>query len=212
MLIRDVIMEDSPLDAKKGTMPKLVLYPGRFSPPHIGHMKAWEWLKNEYGNATIVTSDKVDPPRSPFNFQEKKALMMHAGVPQQSIVQVKNPYLAHEIVDTMDKETFVLIFAVSEKDMAEDPRFKFKPKKDGSPSYFQPFKPNQNDLKPASQHGYIATVPTFNFNVLGKPMKSATEFRAQFAQADDDVQAQMIEGLYGSYSDEIHQLMKAKIV
>ena len=69
-----------------------------------------------------------------------------------------------------------------------------------------------NNLQPASKHGYITTVPTFNFNVLGKPMRSATEFRAQFAQADDNTQAQMIEGLYGSYSDEIHNLMKAKIV
>ena len=205
MKIHDILNEQE-------TLRKVVLYPGRFQPPHIGHMKAWEWLKGEYGNATIVTSDKVDPPRSPFNFQEKKALMMHAGVPSDSIVQVRNPYLANEIVDKMDKDSFVLIFAVSEKDMAEDPRFRFGPKKDGSPSYFQSYKDNMNDLKPASQHGYITTVPTFNFNVLGKPMRSATEFRAQFAQADDNTQAQMIEGLYGSYSDEIHNLMKAKIV
>lgn len=190
----------------------LVLYPGRFQPPHIGHMKAWEWLKREYGNATIVTSDKVDPPRSPFNFQEKKLLMTHAGVPFQSIVQVRNPYLANEIVDSMDKDSFVLIFAVSEKDMAEDPRFRFGRKKDGSPTYFQSYKENKHNLQPASQHGYITTVPTFNFNVLGTPMKSATEFRAQFAQADEDTQAQMIQDLYGSYSEKIHDLMKSKIV
>ena len=204
MKIFEVISEQS--------MKTVVLYPGRFQPAHIGHKKAWEWLKNEYGNATIVTSDKVDPPRSPFNFQEKKALMMHAGVPQDSIVQVRNPYMASEIVDKLDKDNTVLIFAVSEKDMSEDPRFAFKPKKDGSPGYLQPYKENMNNLKPASQHGYVTTVPTFRFNVLGEPMKSATEFRAQFAQADDTTQAKMIEGLYGSYSDEIHKLMKEKIV
>lgn len=206
MLIEDIINE-----AEAG-YDKLVLYPGRFQPPHIGHMQAWQWLKKTYGDAYIVTSDKVDPPRSPFNFQEKKRLMMHAGVPENRIIQVKNPYMAQEIVKTVDPNKTVLIFAVSQKDMDEDPRFTFKPKKDGSPSYFQPYKKNQANLEPLSKHGYIATVPTFNFSVNGAPMKSATEFRANFAKADDSTQVKMIRDLYGDYDAGVHELMREKIV
>ena len=209
MLIEDIINEANPARSSYNI---LALYPGRFQPPHIGHMKAWNWLKQNFDDAYVVTSDKVDPPRSPFNFNEKKALFMHAGVPADKIIQVKNPYRADEIVSKFDPNKTVLVFGVSQKDMEEDPRFSFAPKKDGSAGYLQPYKKNIADLKPLSQHGYVAVVPTFKFNVLGKPMRSATEFRSEFANADESTQAKMITDLYGKYSDKIHNLMREKIV
>lgn len=209
MLIEEIIMEANP--AQSGYK-KIALLPGRFQPAHIGHMKAWQYLRNKYDDAYVVTSDKVDPPRSPFNFQEKKSMFIHAGVPSDHIVQVKNPYQATEIVSQFDPNTTVVIFGVSKKDMEEDPRFAFKPKKDGSPGFLQPFEKNQANLEPVSKHAYVVTVPTFSFDVAGNPMRSATEFRANFAQADDSTQAQMIKDLYGKYSDKIHALMRDKIV
>jgi len=175
-------------------------------------MKAWQWLKQKFGDAFIATSDKVVPPKSPFNFNEKKKLFMHAGVPADAVVQVRNPYQATEIVSRYNPDEIVLLFAVSQKDMTEDPRFAFKPKKDGSPGYLQPWSENQGNPEPASKHGYVTVVPTFGFDVQGSPMKSATEFRANFAQADEQTQARMIEDLYGTYNDQVHQLMRAKIV
>jgi hypothetical protein len=174
-------------------------------------MKSWQWLKKKYGDAFIATSDKVALPKSPFNFNEKKKLFMHAGVPANAIVQVRNPYTASEIVDKYNADEITLLFAVSEKDMNEDPRFAFKPKKDGSPGYLQPYAANQGNPEPASKHGYVTVVPTFEFNVNGQPMKSATEFRANFAQADESTQARMIEDLYGKYNEDIHQLMREKL-
>lgn len=209
MLVEDIINEANPASS---SYRKVAIMPGRFQPPHIGHMKAWKWLKNEFGEAYIGTSDKVEPGRSPFNFAEKKALFMHAGVPANNIVQVKNPYVATEIVSKFPPESTVVIFGISQKDMEDNPRFSFKPKKDGSPSFLQPYKDNINDLRPVSEHAYMMTIPTFNFNVNGTQMKSATEFRANFAQADDSTQAKMITDLYGSYSDKIHNIMRDKIV
>lgn len=190
----------------------VVIYPGRFQPPHIGHMKAWQWLKSKYGKAYIATSDKVAPPKSPFNFAEKKKLFMHAGVPSNVVVQVKNPYQALEIVNQFDVDNITLLFAISEKDMDEDPRFSFRPKKDGSPGYLQPFKDNMGNPKSAREHAYVTTVPTFDFKIQGQPMRSATEFRANFAQADDSMQAKMIQDLYGSYNEDIHRLMAERLV
>ena len=186
----------------------VAIYPGRFHPFHKGHVSVYEYLKAKYKNVYIATSDKVGPPKSPFTFAEKKMMMVHAGVPANAIVQTKNPYQAQEILENFDPANTAVVFAVSEKDMDEDPRFSFKPKKDGSPSYFQPI---GKDLATFDKHGYITTVPTLDFDVLGEPMRSATQLRANFAKADEKTQKQMIIDLYGQYDANIHNVMQSKI-
>jgi len=191
-------------------MNHLVVYPGRFHPFHKGHASVYAALVKKFGadKVFIATSDKVLPPKSPFTFEEKKKMMIHTGIPASAIIQTKNPYQAQELVANYDPANTILMFAVSDKDMAEDPRFTFKPKKDGSPSYFQKAGKGMESL---DKHGYIVSVPTLSFKVLGEPMRSATEFRSNFAKSDDDMQEQMITDLFGSYNPEIHELMKAKI-
>lgn len=195
-------------DLFEQTQNTVVIYPGRFHPFHKGHAAVYKWLSGKFNNVFIATSDKVEPPKSPFTFDEKKRMMMHAGVPSSAIVQVKNPYVSNEITSRFDAENTIAIFAVSEKDMEEDPRFQFKPKKDGSPSYYQSY---GKDMQPLSKHGYIITTPTFDFTVLGEPMRSATELRRNFANADVKTQAAIIKDLYGKYDTEIHKIMAAKI-
>lgn len=188
----------------------LVVYPGRFHPFHKGHASVYNALVKKFGadKVFIATSDKVVPPKSPFSFEEKKKMMMLTGVPESAIIQTKNPYQAQELVSKYDPADTILMFAVSEKDMAEDPRFTFQPKKDGSPSYFQKA---GKDMQSLDKHGYIVAVPTLSFKVLGKPMKSATEFRSNFAKADTDTQEKMITDLFGKYDPSVHELMTAKI-
>ena len=191
-------------------MNHLVVYPGRFHPFHKGHASVFNALVKKFGadKVFISTSDKVVPPKSPFSFEEKKKMMMLTGVPESAIIQTKNPYQAQELVSKYDPADTILMFAVSEKDMAEDPRFTFQPKKDGSPSYFQKA---GKDMQSLDKHGYIVAVPTLSFKVLGKPMKSATEFRSNFAKADTDTQEKMITDLFGKYDPSVHELMTAKI-
>ncbi len=195
-------------DLFESTQNTIAIYPGRFHPFHKGHAAVYRWLSNKFDRVFVATSNKVDPPRSPFTFEEKKRMMMHAGVPAAAVVQVKNPYIAKEITDRFDPDNTIAVFAVSEKDMAEDPRFQFNPKKDGSPSYYQPY---GGEMQPMSRHGYIIVSPTFDFTVLGEPMRSASEFRANFAAADQETQARMIEDLYGKYDLSIHKIMAEKI-
>ena len=199
MLIRDLF---------ESVQKTVVVYPGRFHPFHKGHAAVYKWLNSKFDNVYIATSNKIDPPKSPFSFEEKKQMMMHAGIPGNAIVQARNPYGATEITDKFDPDTTTVLYAVSEKDMAEDPRFQFKPKKDGTPGYFQPYGSN---MEPLSKHGYIITTPTFDFTVLGEPMRSATELRKNFANADTQTQAKMINDLYGSYDKNIHKIIAAKI-
>jgi cytidyltransferase-like protein len=192
-------------------MDTVVIYPGRFHPFHKGHKSVYDALVKRFGKnrVYIATSNKVDPPKSPFTFDEKRAMMALTGVDPSRVVQVKNPYQATEITDNFDPQNTIALFAVSDKDMAEDPRFSFKPRKDGQPSYYQPA---SKDMQGFDKHGYIITVPTLQFNVLGKPMRSASEFRANFAQADSETQRAMITDLFGQYDPKTHNTMAQKIV
>jgi hypothetical protein len=47
--------------------------------------------------------------------------------------------------------------------------------------------------------------------VLGEPMRSATEFRANFARADSETQKAMITDLFGQYDPKTHSTMSQKI-
>jgi cytidyltransferase-like protein len=196
-------------------MKKLVIYPGRFQPFHKGHAQVFQWLKSKFGDAYIATSDKVEAPKSPFNFQEKKQMMRLTGVPAGKIKQILNPYMAREILKDFDPKTTVLIFAVSQKDMDEDPRFSFQPTKSGKPGYLQPYAGNEKNLKPfgdvQKMQGYVIVTPTFTFDVLGKPATSASELRKQFVSLDNKTQKEFIKDLFGKYDADVHKLMKTKI-
>lgn len=195
------------------TMDTLVVYPGRFQPWHRGHHAVYNYLVSNFGRdrVFIATSNKVDPPRSPFSFSEKLQFMALTGIAGDVVVETRDPYKVPELVQTVNAERTRLIFAVSQKDMDEDPRFKFGTKKDGSPTYFQPMPKNAYDMQSLSKHAYIMVVPTFEFKVLGQPMRSATEIRAQFSSADETTQKSIVKDLFGSYSPEVHAIMKNKL-
>jgi hypothetical protein len=190
----------------------VVIYPGRFQPWTKGHAQVYQHLCEKYGagNVYVVTGDKVEPPRSPFNFQEKRAMIALTGVDPKHIIQDAQPYQAKGLVANFDAQSTILIFAVSEKDMAEDPRFQFKPKKDGSPSYFQPL-PALNKAQTLDKCGYITTVPTFNYEVLGQPANSATQIRAQFASADEATQKKIVTDLFGKFNPTVLRIMQQKL-
>ena len=196
-------------------MKVLAIYPGRFQPWHRGHYQVYQWLKDKFGDAVIATSNKVEAPKSPFNFEEKKRMMVLAGVPSGKVKHVVNPYISSEILKEYDPKTTVLVFAVSQKDMDEDPRFSFKNTKSGKPGYLQPYKGNEKHLKPfgdaSAPKGYVIVTPTFTFNVLGKPATSASELRKQFVSLDNNKQKEFIKDLFGKYDAAIHKLMDKKI-
>ena len=190
----------------------LVVYPGRFQPFHIGHRKVYDSLVKKFRSSPvfIATSNKVELPKSPFSFEEKKLMMLATGVPNQAIVQCRVPYQPVEITEKYDAEKTVLVFAVSQKDMEEDPRFSFKPKKDGSPSYLQPFS-GQEEYQPFSKHGYVIVSETFPFTVAGKPATGATQIRDLYANADGETRMKIISDLYGKFDQDIYNLMNEKL-
>lgn len=200
-------------------MKLVVIYPGRFHPFHKGHRSVYDYLTRQYGSHAdifIATSGKVELPKSPFTFEEKRKMMMLTGIPAGDIVLTKVPYVATEITDRYDPDSTVVMYAVSEKDMAEDPRFQFPAngkllKKNGEPAHMQKW-PGWPEAESFAKHSYVVTVPTVTFNVMGKPATSATELRRQFGQLpDDNARKVFIKDLFGAYSDEILKIMKDKL-
>jgi hypothetical protein len=155
----------------------VAIYPGRFQPMGQHHVKAFKWLQSQFGADTyIATSDVVNLPKSPFNFKEKADIIRHYGI-SKNLVQVKNPYKAEEILGKFDPATTAVVFMVGAKDMQDDPRFAMKPKKDGSPSYFQDYKKNEKNLQGFDKHGYLIVAPHVSLNVPGYGEMSGTSMR-----------------------------------
>jgi GH24 family phage-related lysozyme (muramidase) len=194
-------------------MKVIAIYPGRFQPFHLGHKSVYDVLVRQFGveNVYIATSDKVDPPRSPFNFAEKQQIIAATGVDRNRVVQTRDPYKALEITSQFDPQDTKLLFAVSAKDMAEDPRFKSWTRRDGSPAYFQPAPSKVSEMEDFDKHGYIFVVPTLDFKVDGKPMRSATEFRREFAAADTATKTKMTRGILGTDDPSLVKLLASRI-
>lgn len=94
----------------------LAIYPGRFQPMGRHHKAAYDWLAKKFGkeNTYIVTSDKTEPQRSPFNFEEKKKIINKHGI--KNIAKVKSPYFPTELLQKFDPEKTVIVYMIGEKD------------------------------------------------------------------------------------------------
>ena len=93
-------------------MKQVVVYPGRFQPMLPHHAAVFTGLQNSFPNAEvyIATSDKVDYPKSPFNFAEKKAIMSEIhSIPADKILNVKRPYNGDDYAQYFDAESTQLI-------------------------------------------------------------------------------------------------------
>ena len=189
----------------------ICIYPGRFQPPHRGHATTFRQLEKKYGaaNTFIATSNKTDGEKSPFNFAEKKELLIATGIPSDQIFQVVNTYNATEITSRFDLSKTIVVYAVGEKDMGEDPRFSSFTKKDGSPSYLQKMTDNPET---ADKHAYLIVAPTVQFKVNGKNITSASEIRQMYRQADEAERADIIHQLYGMNTKTATRIFNAKLL
>ena len=92
----------------------VAIYPGRFQPMGAHHAKTFKWLQSKFKDAYVGTSDKVDLPKSPFSFAEKKKIINSHGI--KNVVKIKNPYKAEEILKKYDPKTTAAVFMVGKKD------------------------------------------------------------------------------------------------
>lgn len=130
----------------------VVLYPGRFQPFHLGHGEVFRDLQSQYGrdNVYIATSNKVELPKSPFNFSEKVQFMHAVGVPSDRIIEVTSPYKLPEPQFNPANTIFIVAVGAPDRDRLRPDSVK----KDGSPGYYKTFK-SLNECQTADKHGYV---------------------------------------------------------
>jgi hypothetical protein len=171
-------------------MKKLVIMPGGFHPFHAGHLSLYNEARQAFPSADIFVAATADTSTRPFPFRMKKALAQAAGIPGNRFIQVKSPFRAEEITQMYDPDTTQLIFVRSEKDRNNQPR-PGGVKRDGSPSYLQPYK--RSGLQSFDKHAYMHYLPVAQF---GPGMTSATEIRAKWPEMDAQQKADLINTLY----------------
>ena len=192
----------------------IVIYPGRFHPFHKGHKGVYDLLNSKFKNVYVATSDKVEPGRSPFNFEEKVEIMSMLGIEPSNILKVKQTYNGNEYMSRFNN-SYGLIFAVSEKDMDDDPRFNFPSsgqslKKDGTPAYLQKFT-RIEDVEDMTKHGYVMTVPTTSFKVAGHDVNSASQIRNLLGSDNVDDAKQAFVDLYDKYNETVFNMIRNKL-
>lgn len=171
-------------------MKQIVIMPGGFHPFHAGHMALYNSAKEAFPDADVYVAATDSQEERPFPFAVKEKLAKVAGVDPGRFIQVKSPFKSNEITDHYDPEEDVLIFVRSEKDRNESP----KPggtKKDGSPSYFQPW--TGKNVESFNKHAYMAYLPTVTF---GPGIKSATEIRNAWPNLNNRQKTAMVMSLY----------------
>ena len=186
-------------------MTVVAVFSGRFQPFHRGHYQVYEHLRNRFGrnNTYIGTSNKVDPPRSPFTFDQKKKIITSLfDVPHENVVEVKNPYGPKEILDQYDPETTAYVSAVSEKD---------KGRLLGS-DYFNEYPPEDGELIGYRDGGYVYTTPMAGFTFRGDEI-SGTRVREAFRTDDipEQEKKDFFRYIYGTFNQEIYDLMTKRL-
>jgi len=163
----------------------VAIYPGRFQPMGAHHAKTFKWLQSKFKDAYVGTSDKVDLPKSPFSFAEKKKIINSHGI--KSVVKIKNPYKAEEILKKYDPKTTAAVFMVGKKDADRLDKGKF----------FQPWK---GKAEIGYKDGaYTIIAPHVSMNVPGYGEMSGTAIRKALGDKSLDKvdKIKVFRGIFG---------------
>ena len=177
-LAAQIITEDSKIKTV------VAIYPGRFQPMGQHHAQTYDWLKSKFSDAYVATSGKVDLPKSPFSFNEKKKIINSHGI--SNVVQVKNPYQATEIVSKYDAETTAVVFMVGKKDAS---RLGGK--------FFRPWK---GKAEVGYKEGaYTIIAPHVSLSVSGYGEMSGTTIRKALGDTSIDTKekTKLFKGIFG---------------
>ncbi len=187
----------------------IAILSGRFHPFHKGHLSSYNQLKNTFGENTYLgLSQKVDPPDSPFDVDERAKMAMCLGIPRQKILGIKQPYNSYEYINRLklDPKQTVVVFAVSQKDMNENPRFTFE-----NDRRMQPYPSDGKNLKPITNNSYVYVTNTTPFQLLNQNIENARDIRRIYNKCDNNVKETIVNELYGKYGKFIKPLFDSKL-
>jgi hypothetical protein len=180
-----------------GEKQTVAIFTGRFQPFHAGHFSIYQALIKKFGkdNVYIATSDVTEPIKSPFGFKEKQQIITRMfDIPEDRVVQVKNPYAPKEILGQLPPNT-TYVTAVSQKDS----------ERLSGGKYFK----NYDDVADAKQkgyeeQGYYIIAPEMQLQLNGKNI-SGTQVRAIFGDTKitDRAKQEIFTKIYGKFDPDI---------
>lgn len=190
----------------------VVTYPGRFQPFHKGHAEVFHELQSKFGadQVYIVTSNKTDGDKSPFNFSDKVRFMNAGGVPAHAIIEAAKVYDLPAQFEA-DKPNTVFITVVGEPDAKRLGSGGLK--KDGTPAYFQPFPGDLNKCSTADKHGYVIVESEKPESIVIGGQKydvsHGTPTRALWNQirGDEKARKEFVTQLYGKWYPELAHIL-----
>ena len=169
-----------------GVKVTIAVYPGRFQPMGVHHKITYDWMVSTFGydNSFIATSGKVDPVKSPLDFNEKLTVAQQHGVSNDKFILCRSPYQPKELIAKLQHERglfledIAIVFIVGKKDMSSNPRFNVGYKKSGMPTYYQHYDAVP-ELQTADLHGYLVVAPHINFSLPDGRESSGTNLLKQ---------------------------------
>jgi hypothetical protein len=183
------------------------------------HAEVFKQLQAQFPDAQVFvgTSDKVELPKSPFNFKEKQLIAAAHGIPADRVLAVTRPYHQDDYAKYFNPTETVIIFAVGEKDLDRFPFNNMDPKTgldmtvkgEPKPKYYQKINTLKANPKPMSERGYITLAPTIK---IGDEIASASAFRdALKAAPDTEAAKQIYTKQFGAYNEKVFNLIYNKI-
>lgn len=180
----------------------IVIYSGRFQPFHSNHYQCYLDLVRKFDKdkVYIATSDKVELPLSPFSFDEKKRIIVTMfEIPEDKIVQVKNPYKPSEVFEKLNDKNVGYISALGKKDS----------ERLSSGDYFVPYGGDKK-FYPYTEHGYVYIMPEKQVTFDGKIITGSL-IRKTFTGIDEDKKRRLFDSVYPKFDKDIFDLMINKI-
>ena len=179
----------------------VAIYSGRFQPFHQNHYLVYKDLLKEFGNSNcyIATSNKTEPKKSPFNFNEKKKIITALfDVPKNKVIQIKNPYSPEEILKKYP-ENYSYVTAVGGKDADRLTHGK----------YFEVYKKGM-ELEGYKNKGYCWIIPNKMTKYKGQ-MISGTLVRDTFKTVGNKEAKDFFMTLFGNWNESIFNLIIKKL-
>lgn len=180
----------------------VVIYPGRFQPFSKHHAATFVWIKNNFPGADCyIGTTNVTNETSPFNFNEKKAIVSAYGF-ASAIKKITNPYKADEILSKYDKNTTAVVFVVGAKDADRLER-----------GFLLPYPKNEATIQPFKKHGYIIIAPHIKLNVPGYGEMSGTTVRTALGDTSKTrkQKKKLFNDIFGWYSDKLANIIFDKL-